>query len=62
MKDYIENYWKYQKKIMQKIIISLLEKAALCLPGLNLHLDVNSHPCFLEQKTNMIITIRFCII
>lgn len=65
MKEYIENYWKYWKKILRTI--SLLGKIALCLPemqfpDLNLHLDIYSHPCFLDQKTNVIITIIFWII
>lgn len=49
---------------MEKKTISLFGKIALCLPemqfpDLNLHLDVNSHPCFLDQKTNVIINHLF---
>lgn len=68
MKEYVENYWKYGEKLCKKPPpILLLGKLALCLPviqfpDLNLHLDVNLHPCFLDQKTNVIITILFLII
>lgn len=52
---------------MQKTSIPLLGNTALYLPEtwipvLDLHLDVNSHPCFLDQQTNVIITISFWII
>lgn len=63
------NILKITGNIGKKLLrtISLLGKIALCLPEMHtpdvkLHLDVNSHPCFLGQKTNVIITIRFWII
>jgi len=55
------------EKITQKRTVPSLGKTALYIPEmqipvLDLHLDVNSHPCLLDQQTNVIITISFWII